>query len=174
MKKYKNKLEEYFEKLLQYKGKYIFDDDHSLARFKERMPQLPEEIYYDYLKKIIDWVLTKNRDDKEERFIFISKKYNFGIQMHWREDRKGIIKGFNGYTSTTLSQKELTHVLMKDRRIFLEQALKEGFKEKEINNAIDKAYLFYDLPKYLQEEIGSYESFYECGKHYFTFVPVKL
>lgn len=123
MRKYKYKvLKEYFNKVVYHKGFAIYDVLHSEERYKERV-KLDIEIYKKLLENSIEWIIKNNKSNIEDSYIFISKKYGFGVQINWRKDLK--TKKFNGYTATTLSEKEMKFVKREDKKIILEKVKKK-------------------------------------------------
>jgi len=182
MKKYKSKFQEYFKQILSYKNHKIFDVEHSVERYKERIPIPDIPAYYNLLKKGINWIIERNKEYEEDRYIFISRKHGFGIQVHWREDR--FSKEFNGYSATTFSNDEMNFFTKADKEVFL-----ENFKINMIDNkpkskltellaetSIDRIYYLYKFENELKEEteLINMDMFIEDGKVYHTYKFVRL
>lgn len=175
MKKYKPVLlQEYFKEVLHdYQGHNVYDTEHSIARYHERVGK-DIFLYMKLLKKGINWIISNNKENVEDRYIFVSKKYNFGIQIEWRKDRHDKNK-YNGYTATTLSQDEM-HVFTKsDKPLFLEHLLKTELKETA-NYLVDKGYAHYEFQNELKEEMNlcGFDLFIEAGKIYYNFELIEL
>ena len=184
MKKYKpTLLQEYFKEVLHdYQGHNVYDTEHSIARYNERVGK-DIFLYTKLLKKGINWIITNNKENVEDRYIFISKKYNFGIQVEWRKDGNDKNK-YNGYTATTLSQDEM-HVFTKaDKQLFLENILEycETYKSKfkytlnKANDILNNDYYRYVFQEGLKEEMNlcGFDLFIEAGKIYYTFELIEL
>lgn len=151
MKRYEEiKFNEYFKKILNFQNYSIFDVEHSVARYKERVgnDMFP---YERVLKKGINWIIKNNKTEIEDRYIFISKKLGFGIQVHWREDRH--TKSFNGYSATTLSNDEMKFFTKNDKRVFLENIQKSGYSLKESTDIFEKGYTTFEFENELKEEL---------------------
>lgn len=171
MKKYQNKLlQEYFKKVLDYRGHSIFDVEHSVERYKERIGK-DIFIYEKLLKKGINWIIDNKKENTEDRYIFMSKRYGFGIQVHWRAGRNPK-EGFNGYTATTLSKDEMNYFTQADKQLFLEN-LKDESNAQEI---VSKGYARFFFKESLQKEMDLcyYEMFIQSGEIHYTFELIKL
>jgi uncharacterized protein (UPF0248 family) len=169
-----DELREYFKQILHYKNHFIYDNFHSVQRYNERV-KLDYSIYDQTLKNAVDWIIYNKKENVEDRYIFISKKYKFGIQIHWHEDIKEKIKGLHDFTSTTLSENEMKYYKENDKEIFVEQLnqrdrhILEKIKLEEIP--------YYRLIKKIFQEqsvLETYELFIEHGKIYRTFELVDL
>lgn len=173
MKSYTSKfmLQEYFQPVLTFQGYTIYDIEHSVKRFKERL-KLPLFYYEKLLKKAILWLVKNKKDTIEDRYIFVSNKYNFGIQLDWRKDRKD--NKFAGFTATTLSDKEMNFFKYDDKKIIIETLKHKGLPLTEAKKLIQNeiGYFRIKTPKIL-DKIG-YSIFYENGKIYYTFNVVRL
>lgn len=171
MKKYKPELNEYFKKVLTYKGHEIFDVEHSIDRYTQRFDITGEypDLYFNLLKKGIDWVIKNNKENIEDRYIFISKKHGFGIQVHWREDR--FTKEYNGYTATTFSNDEMNFFTKADKKVFLENCLPH-----QVIGIEKGIYYNYKFKNELKEEtdLVNLDMFIEEGKVYHTYQLIKL
>ena len=82
---YKKLFKEYFKEVLLYRGRHIYDTEHSVAEFKRHFPHLSINIYEKALQQGVDIILDLLKDSREQ-FIIKSKKYGFGIQLDWRPD----------------------------------------------------------------------------------------
>lgn len=171
MKKYKPELNEYFKRVLTYKRHEIFDVEHSIDRYNQRFDITGEypELYFNLLKKGIDWVIKNNKENIEDRYIFISKKYGFGIQVHWREDR--FTKEYNGYTATTFSNDEMNFFTKADKQVFLENCLPH-----QVIGIEKGIYYTYKFEGNLKKETDliNLDMFIENGKVYHTYQLIKL
>ena len=95
------------KKILDYKGYEIWDIEHSVERYNERVG-LDIKIYTDLLKKAIDYLKSNHLLSIEDKYVFVSSIYEFGIQLNWRRDRKEP-QVFKGYTATTFSENEMNN-----------------------------------------------------------------
>jgi hypothetical protein len=174
MKKYESQLQEYFKNVLTYKNHTVYDIEHSLARFKERLPLLEAPVYFNLLKKGIDYLILSKLEKVEDRYIFISEKYDFGIQVHWREDRYKPI--FNAYTATTFSNEEMNFFTKADKEVFLENVNKKLKNKLVMLEFINRPYYRYRFKKELKEEteLINMDMFIEYGKIYYTYKFIKL
>jgi len=172
MKKY-IALKEYFKKIYHYRKYDIFDTEHSVARYKERIGK-DIGIYQELLEDAIDWIVKNKKESTEDRYIFISKKHNFGIQIHWREKREN--KEFAGFSATTLSKNEMEFEKYEDKKVFLENMVKQGRELKEAKKNVNKYFYMYNFSGELKEEMDlcCYDIFIEEGKVYKTFEVVEL
>jgi len=152
MKKYNPLiLKEYFREVLHdYQGHNIYDVEHSVARYHERVGK-DIFIYNKLLKKGINWIIENNKEYVEDRYIFISKKYGFGIQVHWRQDRNNK-RIFNGYSATTLSDDEMHVFTKKDKKLFLEN-LKLSETSEDANYLLEKGYARFEFAEDTQKEM---------------------
>ena len=153
---YKSKFNEYFQEILFFRGHHIYDTEHSVFRYNERVGK-SVFLYEKLLKKGINWIIENNKDTKEDRYIFISKKYGFGIQVEWRRDRT--THKFGGFSATTLSENEMEFFKKKDKRLILE-----------------KIYTPLKLDENLKREFDlcGLSPFTEDGKIYYTFELVEV
>ena len=188
MKKYKSQIQEYFKNVLSYKNHNIYDVEHSIIRFKERVSSLDILIYFNLLKKGIDWIIKSNKEKIEDRYIFISKKYGFGIQVEWRKDRYKNV--FNGYSATTFSNNEMNFFTKADKEVFLENITKQhapknalfiidslsSLIEKKCKDQINSKYYSYKFENELKEETDliNMNMFIEQGIVYYTYIFIKL
>lgn len=159
--------------ILNYRDFTINDTDHSVARYKERVGK-DYFIYEKLLKKAVNWIIEKNVADMEERYCFCSKRYGFGIQIHWRPDRYQQGK-FAGYSATTLLDSEYMFFTKKDKKVYVENFKKQGFTEQEAVELSDQGYArLEEHSKEAQQELNSvgYEAFLENGKLYRNFTLV--
>jgi len=167
------KLQEYFKIVLNYRGHFIADTEHSIDRFKERT-NLSVFVYEKLLKKAVNWIYNNHRESIEDRYIFRSKKYGFGIQLEWRKDRKsGMLQGF---TATTLSDNEMHFFTKKDKEVFVENFVKQGYSLEESKKVIDRGYGIFEFEKELEREMNliGYTLFVECGEVYHNFEMIEL
>jgi len=173
MKLYKKMFKEYFKKILDYKGYSIFDIQHSVERYKKRVSK-DISLYNELLEKGIDWIINNKKEIIEDRYIFVSKKYKFGIQVHWRKGRN-LQEGFNGYSATTLSQDEMKFFKEKDKQIFLEQFMLTESKQRS-EDIYNKGYARYKFVENLQKEMDlcGFDLFVQSGKIYYTFELIEL
>jgi len=175
MKKWETILKEYFKEILNYNGHKIFDTEHSVARFKERMKTKDLSSYLVLLKKGINWIIDNEKENIEDRYIFVSKKNGFGIQVHWREDR--YTDNFNGYSATTLSSAEMKYFLNADTELFLENIEKHHkIKNRKLAKDSFKFYYRYVFEEDLRKEVDliNIDMFMEEEKIYYTYIFVKL
>jgi hypothetical protein len=181
---YKKFFKEYFKKVLNYKGRNIYDTEHSIERFKERMPGLDLNIYYTALKQGIDKILKDYKDERNQ-FIVASEKYGFGIQIDWRSDLKNPKDKTNhGYSATTLDPKENKLYTKNDKKLFVEQVKKygvvkntsEGRKEKVYYNIPLKNIQYFRLEHldYLKEDMIGFDVFMEYEEIFRTFEIIKV
>lgn len=176
MKPYKRKFNEYFKEVLNYRDHKIYDTEHSVARYKERVS---DDLfsYERLLKKGINYIIEHQLENKEDRYIFVSKKYGFGIQVHWRKDDKRVRKGFDGYSATTLSNNEMKVFIQKDKEILLENvAYYNNLKSEDIEFFRTKGYARYEFEGELFKEIDliNIDYFIEEGQLYITYEVIKL
>jgi len=173
MKLYKSKLKEYFKKIYHYRKYDVFDTEHSIVRYKERVNK-DIDIYYEHLEDAIDWLIKNKKQNIEDRYIFISKKYEFGVQLHWREKRE--VPEFAGFSATTFSKDELHFEKYKDKKVFLENLVKQGINLKEAKENLPTCFYMYRFEGELKEEMDLcyYDIFIEEGKVYKTFIVVKI
>ena len=151
LKRYKS-LDEYFKPILNYRGHTVADIDHSIARFKERMPDVNYFVYERLLKKAINWLYVNKKEGIEDRYIFCSKQYGFGIQLEWRRDRHNP-KVLNGYTATTLSNNEMKYFTKNDKKVFVENFVKAGYSLKESENIVIKGFGRFEFEGELKAEL---------------------
>ena len=160
------RFEEYFKRVLTYKNIDVFDTNHSVARFYERVSD-NIGLYTNLLKKGIDRLINDGRQSINDRYIFISKKYGFGIQIDYRQDR--MTGKFACYSATTLSDNEMNFVTKNDKKLFLENIIKTGNDKRLLN----EGFYTYDLIDNddLKEELEyiGYSKFIEAGKIYTDF-----
>lgn len=171
---YESKFQEYFKKVLHgYQGHNIYDTEHSVARYNERVGK-DIFIYMKLLKKGINWIINNKKEYTEDRYIFVSQKYGFGIQVHWRPDRDNI-KVYNGFTATTLSNNEMKYVTKKDKKLFLENLLLSESKE-DAEYVLNNGYARFEFNEELQREmdICYYTMFIQSGEIYTDFELVEL
>ena len=164
---------EHFEKILSYRGHNVYDTEHSVDRYKERVGR-DIFLYEKLLKKSINWIIDNHKESMEDRYIFCSKRYGFGIQIHWRQDR--IYKGtFNGYSATTLSDNEMKVFLNNDKQIFVEQ-IKESFSNIDAEKFANIHYYRFQFDKILEKEMSmcGFDWFMEEGEVYRNFELIVL
>jgi hypothetical protein len=172
VRKYETQLKEYFKNILLYKNHNVYDIEHSIERFKERMTLLETPVYFNLLKKGIDYIIKNKLEKIEDRYIFISKKHGFGIQLHWRQDR--YTKEFNGYSATTFSNDEMNFFTKADKEVFLENMNKQN--GKLLKTDLVSIYYRYRFENELKEETDliDMDMFIEKGKIYKTYKFIKL
>lgn len=154
--RYQKQFFEYFKEVLNYKNFSIYDVEHSVARYHERVNK-DISFYENLLKKGIEWIIKNKKETIEDRYIFVSKKHGFGIQIHWRNDRS--TNQFNGYSATTLSENEMKFFKEKDKQIFLERTYKRITLEESLQKEFD---------------FCGFDIFTENSKMYYTFNVVEL
>lgn len=128
MKKYRFTLNEHFKKILSYRQRNIYDIEHSVTRFHERFPELTDKDYFNALQDGIDIILQVFKDSTQ-KYIIISKKRGFGIQLDWRKDKKSRDNINQGYTATTLDVNLHKKLLANDRKLFVEEIKKYNLQE---------------------------------------------
>ena len=155
-------LEEHFQKVLTYKGYSIYDVDHSVVRYNERIGK-DIEVYNSLLKKGIDWLIDNKKTMTEDRYLWYSKPEGFGIQIHWRPDRK--TKKYGGFSATTLSNDELKILTKNDKKIFLESLWKAGYSKEESMKIVERGYMRYRFNEDLEKEMNfiGYDMFVDGG-----------
>jgi hypothetical protein len=168
-------IKEYFKKVLTYKGYFIYDTEHSVVRYHERVGE-DITVYENLLKKGIDWLIDNKKTNIEDRYLWYSKEKSFGIQVHWRPDRN--TKKYGGYTATTLSDNEMKILTQKDKKIFLENLKKFESDEKICEWIFNNGYARYEFDEQLKEEMDliNYDMFID-GKNsniYRTFELITL
>lgn len=168
IKIWKNLFNEYFKQILDYKNHKVFDVEHSIDRYRERVDD-NLALYTALLKKGIDWIIQNKKENIEDRYIFISKKYGFGIQVHWRKDR--YYNKFNAYSATTFSNDEMNFFTKADKKLFLENV----YKLYNTKN-IDKEYYRYRFEGDLDREtrLIDLDMFIEDNKIYHTYEIITL
>lgn len=174
MKRYKDKLQEYFKKILDFKGYSIYDTNHSVSQYNIRVGK-NIFLYEKLLKKGILHLIKINKSEQPDNYIFVSKKYDFGIQIDWRQDK--YTGKFGGYTATTLSGKEMKFFTKNDTQLFLEQIQKEGIKNvltEEIIHDIDLNEISYFRLNHNNKDMTGYDVFIEDGNIYRTFEIIKV
>jgi len=167
-------LEEHFQKVLTYKGYLIYDVEHSIVRYKERVGE-DIEIYNSLLKKGIDWLIDNKKTMTEDRYLWYSKLEGFGIQIHWRPDRK--TKKYGGFSATTLSNDELKILTKNDKKIFLENLKKNIASGAKREWFVENGYARYAFETELQNEMDliGYDMFIDGGPEiYKTFELLTL
>lgn len=166
-KPYIKKFKEHFQKVLFFNGYTIYDDEHSVGRYKERVGK-EMFLYEKVLKKSINWIIANKKQNVEDRYIFCSKRYGFGIQVHWRKDR--YTDQFGGYSSTTLSKDEMKFFTKADKQIFVEQLEKES-NQNNIDYFLTIGYANYKFKEELQNEmdICGFDMYVLKGDIHYTF-----
>jgi hypothetical protein len=148
---------EYFKHVLTFRGRNVFDVEHSIEQYNNRVG-VSISVWEDTVKKGIDKIINQYNDNSDN-YIIRNKKYNFGIQLHWRPDFKSGDNYNHGFTATTLGFNELNYYTKNDKEIFVEQLnrYKKGSYEKSYLRLkhIDK-----DMQKL------NYNIFIECDKIY--------
>ena len=119
MKKYKPQLKEFSTKLFSYKGRNIFDINHSIERFHERLPGLTLDVWENVCKDGIDTILDIFRDSSG-KYIIVSNSTNIAIQLEWRKDKKKNDGKNHGFTATTLDYEIQKKEIKGDRKLFVE------------------------------------------------------
>ena len=176
MKKYKKQqLQEFFKEVLNFRNHKIYDVEHSLARYKQRVGMNLFN-YIKLLKKGINWIINNNLEVVNDRYIFISKKYGFGIQVHWGKDKINNI--YNGYSATTFSNNEMNFFTKADKEIFLENSRNNYPKnyllhEADINFG---CYYSYEFNGELKKEVDliNMNMFIESGNVFYTYKFIEL
>lgn len=132
MKNFKNlsQLFEYFKKIHSYKGRNVFDVEHSIVRFKERFPDLDMKDYYKTLEEGIDLIMDVFKDSSG-KFIIVSRSKKIAIQLEWRKDTKSKDNLNHGFTATTLHSEDQDKVLKKDTKIKVE-SIEDDYKFIEV------------------------------------------
>jgi hypothetical protein len=158
-------------KVLDFNNFSIYDVEHSVERFNQRVG-LDKFVYEKLLKKGINWIIKNNKQVVDERYVFYSNKYKFGIQVEWRPDK--YTSKFGGYSATTLSDDEMHVFLRKDKKIFLEQA--KRIDQVNFKEACMKSYFRYEFEGDLKEEtdLCNIDLFIECGEIFYTFKLIRL
>lgn len=172
---YESKFEEYFKEVLHdYQGHNIYDTEHSVARYKERVGK-DIFLYIKLLKKGINWIINNNKESIEDRYIFISKKYGFGIQVHWRSDRNNP-KRFDGYSATTLSEDEMKIFTKKDKELFLENIRFSTCKPIDIDYVFNRGYHRFEFKEDTQKEMNlcGFDYYILSGEIYYNFELVEI
>ncbi len=123
MKKWKSQLQEYSLKIFSYKGRNVWDTNHSVSQFLKRLPEYKIKDWEEVCKKGIDTILNTFKDSAA-KFIIISKSKNIAIQLHWRKDEKNNDGNNHGFTATTLDYKTQKKVMKNDTKIFVEEIKK--------------------------------------------------
>lgn len=129
MKKYKSQLKEFSKKLFNYKGRNIFDVNHSIERFHERFPDLSLLDWEKVCKDGINVILDVFRDSAG-KYIIVSNSTNIAIQMEWRKDIKSNDKKNHGFTATTLDYRIQKREIQGDRKLFVEKIKKYNLEEE--------------------------------------------
>lgn len=170
---YKKLFKEYFRKTLTYKSHEIFDTEHSLQRYVDRVSKDTTN-YYLLLKKAIDWIIKNKKENIEDRYIFISRKNGFGIQVQWRKDRYSNL--LNGYSATTFSNKEMNFFTKADKEVFLENMRKYVKGLDKIFESTKDNYYMYRFENELKKETDliALDMFIEDNKIYHTYELIKL
>lgn len=165
---YKSKFTESANQVLFYRGFYIFDVNHSVERYNERVGK-DIFLYEKLLKKGINWIIENKKEWVEDQYIFISKKYRFGIQVYWREDNQHKIKGMNGWSTTTLSDNEMNYFRDNDKKLFLENIQKDETYEKA-KEIFERGYSRFDFNGELKKELYEcmIEKYVQSGQIYYS------
>lgn len=168
------RFKEYFKKVLDFRDHSVFDISHSVERYNERIGK-DIFLYEKLLKKGINYLIKNNIELIEDRYIWYSKKYGFGIQVDWREDNNKRYAGYNGWTATTLSEDEMKFFKKADKKIFLENLLLTESKEN-VEYLMSRGYARYEFKGELKEEmdICNFDLFIEEGEIYHTFELIEL
>ena len=167
-------LKEYFKEVLHnYQGHNIYDTEHSVERYKERIGK-DIFLYTKLLKKGINWIIENNKETIEDRYIFVSKKYGFGIQVEWRKDRNNT-KIFNGYSATTLSKDEMKFFTKADKALFLENILLSESKE-DAEYLVNKGYCRYKFEENTKKELDlcEFDLYIQSGEIHYNFELIEL
>jgi hypothetical protein len=168
------KEESKFKKVIEYQDYVIFDMEHSIDRYKERISKDLTN-YYNLLKKSIDWIIKNNNENIENRYIFLSFKHGFGIQVEWRKDRYS--DGMAGFSATTFSKDEMKFVKYKDIQVFIENLMKkQKCSLKESRDIVNKGYARFEFEEDLQKEMNlcGFDFFVQDKKLNYTFELVEL
>jgi len=164
-----------FTKILEFLGYAIYDTDHSVARYNERIGK-KLFLYEKLLKKGIKYLVDNNLTQKENKYIWYSEKYGFGIQVHWRTGRENDI--FGGYSATTLSDDEMKYFKYNDKKIFLESLWKEGYSKEYSMEVVERGYMRYGFKENLELKQELYDNmidlYVQSGKVYYTFKLLEL
>lgn len=171
--KYKSEFKEYFKKIITFRDYTIFDTEHSVARFKERISN-DMFLYEKLLKKGINYIIDNGLERISDRYMWYSSKYKFAIQVEWRMDREG--RKFGGYSATCLSEKEMSFFTKKDKKILLENIQKYE-SAKRSKDIFKHGYFNFEYPtKEFQEEMDRvhYNMFVQEDIIYYDFTLVNL
>ena len=161
-------INEYFKKVLSHKGFNIFDVNHSEKRFEDRVSS-DMSLYQNHLKKAIDWLIKNNKENTEDRYVFLDKNKTFGIQIEWRIDFKS--KEFAGFSATSFGKDQMKYFTKDDKEILLEQ-LKEDCYSKDMERYFKTEGSYWLRSDDLSE--CNFGIFMEKGKVYRDFVEVRL
>jgi len=168
-------MKEYFKDILEFNGYKIYDTEHSVARYNERVGK-DIFLYEKLLKKGIKYLIDNNLVSTTDNYIWYSKRYGFGIQIEWRKDRN--TNKFGGYSATTLSEDEMKYFTKKDKKIFLESIWKEGYSKEDSMKIVERGYMRYEFNENLELQQELYDSmidlFVQSGKIYHTCSLVEL
>lgn len=153
-----------FNTVLDYRGYKIYDVEHSLSRFYERVKNNQKIIYERLLKRAINYLIDNNLTNIEEKYVFRSSVYGFGIQVDWKRNLNSPRKEFAGFTATTLSEKEMNYYKYDDKEIFLE-SIQRRFPDtprKEILEYLDdikylKNVQLKEEAQYIMEKYGYFK-----------------
>lgn len=156
----KNLYFEYFNHLFNYYDRKVIDIRHSIERFDNRVG-LPKSIWQDTIEKGIDKIIS-DYNDAEDNYIIVSKKYNFGIQVHWRPDVKEYDKIKHAFTATTLSKNELNYYINDDVEVLV-----ENFRRNKSS---------YFRLEHIDEDMRelNYNLFVECGEVFHEYETIYI
>jgi hypothetical protein len=168
------KLFEHERKIFSYKGRNVFDIDHSIVRFQERFPNLKDENWKKVCEDGIDLILDVFKDSSN-KYIIISRSKNIAIQLEWRKDKKSKDNKNHGFTATTLDAIEHKRELQNDRKIFVEEIkkynLEKWFNTKSYKKMIESTGY---LGVKLDEECENYLIYIKEGQMYKDFEVIEV
>jgi hypothetical protein len=174
IKRYKTQLQEYSLKLFSYKGRNVWDTNHSVSQFLQRLPEYKIEDWEKVCKNGIDTILDAFKDSTA-KFIIISKSKNIAIQLHWRRDKKNDDGKNHGFTATTLDYKTQQKVKQNDTKIFVEEIkkhkLEHCFESSDYKEMIKEiGYMEVKLIK----NCSDYKIYIKEGRIYRNFKIIKV
>lgn len=172
--RYKKIFKEYNKKLFSYKGRNVWDIEHSVDRFKERFPQYTFEDYKKIVEDGIDGILSTFKDSRA-KYIIVSREKRVAVQLEWRRDKKHDDGKNHGYSATTLDIDKHSKELKMDTKLFVEEIkkykLENCFESKQYPKMV-KEIGYMGIP--LSEECKDYEVYVKLGKVYKNFEIIEV
>jgi len=161
-------------KILSYKGYSVCDIGHSFKRYTDLVSD-EKSLYTELFNSAIQWMIDNMKVNIEDRYIFRSSKYGFGIQMDWIISMQDKNSSY-GYTCTAFTKEEMDRIIKIDKEAFVDNFVYHGEQLENSRNIVEKGYGRFTFNQELQDELNliGMDVFIQDGLVHYTYEMIQL